>query len=150
MPEVGQNSWRQQIRCRLIKLDAEKKMWWSNRRVLRKRKTDPRKSGRSVRSSRRHGAREVSRFSPAMERREYIGVDACSHRRYILEPRQQSGTCFRRTTDEAKVLKVDAEKKRISVGMKQFYRTRGMGSRRPPRPKLKAGDRVNGVVDAGC
>ncbi|MDT7810913.1 MAG: small subunit ribosomal protein [Acidobacteriaceae bacterium] len=135
----------QQIRCRIIKLDAAEEDVVVDRRVLTEeedRSTKERRYGEIKEGDTVHGeVRSLTGYGAFVN---IGGVDALLHIGDISWSRVNKAEDVLSVGQqiEAKVLKVDAEKQRISVGMKQLL----------PHPwdgiagKLKAGDRVNGVV----
>jgi small subunit ribosomal protein S1 len=135
----------QQIRCRIIKLDAAEEDVVVDRRVLTEeedRSTKERRYGEIKEGDLVHGeVRSLTGYGAFVN---IGGVDALLHIGDISWSRINKAEDVLSVGQqiEAKVLKVDAEKQRISVGMKQLL----------PHPwdgiagKLKVGDRVNGVV----
>ncbi len=135
----------QQIRCRIIKLEAAEEDVVVDRRVLTEeedRSTKERRYGEIKEGDLVHGeVRSLTGYGAFVN---IGGVDALLHIGDISWSRVNKAEDVLSVGQqiEAKVLKVDAEKQRISVGMKQLL----------PHPwdgiagKLKAGDRVNGVV----
>jgi small subunit ribosomal protein S1 len=135
----------QQIRCRIIKLDAAEEDVVVDRRVLTEeedRSTKERRYGEIKEGDMVHGeVRSLTGYGAFVN---IGGVDALLHIGDISWSRVNKAEDVLSVGQqiEAKVLKVDAEKQRISVGMKQLL----------PHPwdgiagKLKVGDRVNGVV----
>jgi small subunit ribosomal protein S1 len=135
----------QQIRCRIIKLDAAEEDVVVDRRVLTEeedRSTKERRYGEIKEGDTVHGeVRSLTGYGAFVN---IGGVDALLHIGDISWSRVNKAEDVLSVGQqvEAKVLKVDAEKQRISVGMKQLL----------PHPwdgiagRLKAGDRVNGVV----
>src|SRR5277367_3557572 len=135
----------QQIRCRIIKLDVADEDVVVDRRVLteeedrstRERRYGELKEGDTVSGE----VRSLTGYGAFVN---IGGVDALLHIGDIAWSRinKPEDVLSVGQQIEARVLKVDAEKQRISVGMKQLL----------PHPwdeiaaKLKAGDRVNGVV----
>src|SRR5271155_3949728 len=135
----------QQIRCRIIKLDVGDEDVVVDRRVLMEeedRSTRERRYGELKEGDTVHGeVRSLTGYGAFVN---IGGVDALLHIGDISWSRVNKAEDVLSVGQqvEAKVLKVDAEKQRISVGMKQLL----------PHPwdgiadKLTAGDRVNGVV----
>jgi small subunit ribosomal protein S1 len=135
----------QQIRCRIIKLEAAEEDVVVDRRVLTEeedRSTKERRYGEIKEGDMVHGeVRSLTGYGAFVN---IGGVDALLHIGDISWSRVNKAEDVLSVGQqiEAKVLKVDAEKQRISVGMKQLL----------PHPwdgiagKLKVGDRVNGVV----
>jgi small subunit ribosomal protein S1 len=135
----------QQIRCRIIKLEAAEEDVVVDRRVLTEeedRSTKERRYGEIKEGDIVHGeVRSLTGYGAFVN---IGGVDALLHIGDISWSRVNKPEDVLSVGQqiEAKVLKVDAEKQRISVGMKQLL----------PHPwdgiagKLKVGDRVNGVV----
>jgi small subunit ribosomal protein S1 len=135
----------QQIRCRIIKLEAAEEDVVVDRRVLveeedrstKERRLGELKEGDTVRGE----VRSLTAYGAFVN---IGGVDALLHIGDIAWSRinKPEDVLSIGQEVEARVLKVDAEKQRISVGMKQLL----------PHPwdgiagKLKVGDRVNGVV----
>jgi small subunit ribosomal protein S1 len=135
----------QQIRCRIIKLEAAEEDVVVDRRVLteeedrstKERRFGELKEGDTVRGE----VRSLTGYGAFVN---IGGVDALLHIGDIAWSRinKPEDVLSVGQEIEARVLKVDAEKQRISVGMKQLL----------PHPwdgiagKLKVGDRVNGVV----
>ena len=133
----------QQIRCRIIKLEVTEEDVVVDRRVLaeeEERSTKERRYGELKEGETVHGeVRSLTGYGAFVD---IGGVDALLHVGEIAWGR------VNKTEDvlsvgqqiEVKVLKIDPEKQRISVGMKQLL----------PHPwdalALKAGDRVHGVV----
>ena len=135
----------QQIRCRIIKLEAAEEDVVVDRRVLAEeedRSTKERRYGELKEGDMVHGeVRSLTGYGAFVN---IGGVDALLHIGDISWSRVNKPEDVLSVGQqiEARVLKVDAEKQRISVGMKQLL----------PHPwdgiagKLKVGDRVNGVV----
>jgi small subunit ribosomal protein S1 len=135
----------QQIRCRIIKLEAAEEDVVVDRRVLTEeedRSTKERRYGELKEGDTVHGeVRSLTGYGAFVN---IGGVDALLHIGDISWSRVNKPEDVLSVGQqiEARVLKVDAEKQRISVGMKQLL----------PHPwdgiagKLKVGDRVNGVV----
>ena len=135
----------QQIRCRIIKLEAAEEDVVIDRRVLTEeedRSTKERRYGEIKEGDTVHGeVRSLTGYGAFVN---IGGVDALLHIGDISWSRVNKPEDVLSVGQqiEARVLKVDAEKQRISVGMKQLL----------PHPwdgiagKLKVGDRVNGVV----
>src|SRR3984893_11102552 len=135
----------QQIRCRIIKLEAAEEDVVVDRRVLTEeedRSTKERRFGELKEGDTVHGeVRSLTGYGAFVN---IGGVDALLHIGDIAWSRVNKPEDVLSVGQEieARVLKVDAEKQRISVGMKQLL----------PHPwdgiagKLKVGDRVNGVV----
>jgi small subunit ribosomal protein S1 len=135
----------QQIRCRIIKLEAAEEDVVVDRRVLTEeedRSTKERRYGEIKEGDMVHGeVRSLTGYGAFVD---IGGVDALLHIGDISWSRVNKAEDVLSIGQQidAKVLKVDAEKQRISVGMKQLL----------PHPwdgiagKLKAGDRVHGVV----
>jgi small subunit ribosomal protein S1 len=135
----------QQIRCRIIKLEAAEEDVVVDRRVLTEeedRSTKERRFGEIKEGDTVHGeVRSLTSYGAFVN---IGGVDALLHIGDIAWSRinKPEDVLSVGQEIEARVLKVDAEKQRISVGMKQLL----------PHPwdgiagKLKVGDRVNGVV----
>ena len=135
----------QQIRCRIIKLDVDDEDVVVDRRVLteeedrstRERRYGELKEGETVSGE----VRSLTGYGAFVN---IGGVDALLHIGDISWSRinKPEDVLSVGQQIEAKVLKVDPEKQRISVGMKQLL----------PHPwdavaaTLKAGDRVHGVV----
>ena len=135
----------QQIRCRIIKLDVDDEDVVVDRRVLteeedrstRERRYGELKEGDTVSGE----VRSLTGYGAFVN---IGGVDALLHIGDISWSRinKPEDVLSVGQQIEAKVLKVDPEKQRISVGMKQLL----------PHPwdavaaTLKAGDRVHGVV----
>jgi small subunit ribosomal protein S1 len=135
----------QQIRCRIIKLEAAEEDVVVDRRVLveeedrstKERRFGELKEGETVRGE----VRSLTGYGAFVN---IGGVDALLHIGDISWSRinKPEDVLSVGQEIEARVLKVDAEKQRISVGMKQLL----------PHPwdgiagKLTVGDRVNGVV----
>jgi small subunit ribosomal protein S1 len=135
----------QQIRCRIIKLEVSEEDVVVDRRVLTEeedRSTKERRYGELKEGDTVHGeVRSLTGYGAFVN---IGGVDALLHIGDISWSRVNKAEDVLSVGQqiEARVLKVDAEKQRISVGMKQLL----------PHPwdgiaaKLKVGDRVNGVV----
>jgi small subunit ribosomal protein S1 len=135
----------QQIRCRIIKLDVADEDVVVDRRVLSEeedRSTRERRYGELKEGETVHGeVRSLTAYGAFVN---IGGVDALLHIGDISWSRidKPEDVLSVGQEIEAKVLKIDPEKKRISVGMKQLL----------PHPwdavaaSLKAGDRVHGVV----
>ncbi len=135
----------QQIRCRIIKLEAAEEDVVVDRRVLAEeedRSTKERRYGELKEGDIVQGeVRSLTGYGAFVN---IGGVDALLHIGDISWSRVNKPEDVLSVGQqiEAKVLKVDAEKQRISVGMKQLL----------PHPwdgiagRLKTGDRVNGVV----
>jgi small subunit ribosomal protein S1 len=135
----------QQIRCRIIKLEAAEEDVVVDRRVLTEeedRSTKERRFGELKEGDKVRGeVRSLTGYGAFVN---IGGVDALLHIGDIAWSRinKPEDVLSVGQEIEARVLKVDAEKQRISVGMKQLL----------PHPwdgiagKLKVGDRVNGVV----
>ena len=135
----------QQIRCRIIKLDVGDEDVVVDRRVLteeEERSTRERRYGELKEGDTVYGeVRSLTGYGAFVN---IGGVDALLHIGDISWSRinKPEDVLSVGQQIEAKVLKVDAEKQRISVGMKQLL----------PHPwdavaaSLKAGDRVHGVV----
>jgi small subunit ribosomal protein S1 len=135
----------QQIRCRIIKLDVEDEDVVVDRRVLseeEERSTKERryvelKEGETVQGE----VRSLTGYGAFVD---IGGVDALLHIGDISWSRVNKAEDVLSVGQqiEARVLKIDSEKQRISVGMKQLL----------PHPwdavaaNLKAGDRVHGAV----
>jgi small subunit ribosomal protein S1 len=135
----------QQIRCRIIKLDVADEDVVVDRRVLteeedrstRERRYGELKEGETVSGE----VRSLTGYGAFVN---IGGVDALLHIGDISWSRinKPEDVLSVGQQVEAKVLKIDPEKKRVSVGMKQLL----------PHPwdavaaTLKAGDRVHGVV----
>jgi small subunit ribosomal protein S1 len=135
----------QQIRCRIIKLEAAEEDVVVDRRVLteeedrstKERRFGELKEGDTVRGE----VRSLTGYGAFVN---IGGVDALLHIGDIAWSRVNKPEDVLSVGQEieARVLKVDAEKHRVSVGMKQLL----------PHPwdgiagKLKVGDRVNGLV----
>src|ERR1700761_9524367 len=135
----------QQIRCRIIKLEAAEEDVVVDRRVLTEeedRSTKERRFGELKEGDTVHGeVRSLTGYGAFVN---IGGVDALLHIGDIAWSRvnKPEDVLSIGQEVEAKVLKVDAEKQRISVGMKQLlpHPWDGIGG------KLKIGDRVTGVV----
>src|ERR1700733_5398002 len=133
----------QQIRCRIIKLDVADEDVVVDRRVLTEeedRSTRERRYGELKEGETVHGeVRSLTGYGAFVN---IGGVDALLHIGDISWSRVNKPEDVLSVGQEieAKVLKIDPEKQRISVGMKQLL----------PHPwdalALKAGDRVHGVV----
>jgi len=135
----------QQIRCRIIKLDVGDEDVVVDRRVLTEeedRSTRERRYGELKEGETVHGeVRSLTGYGAFVN---IGGVDALLHIGDISWSRVNKPEDVLTVGQqiEAKVLKIDPEKQRISVGMKQLL----------PHPwdavaaTLKAGDRVHGVV----
>ena len=135
----------QQIRCRIIKLDVGDEDVVVDRRVLteeEERSTRERRYGELKEGDTVHGeVRSLTGYGAFVN---IGGADALLHIGDISWSRinKPEDVLSVGQQIEAKVLKVDPEKQRISVGMKQLL----------PHPwdavaaNLKAGDRVHGVV----
>ena len=135
----------QQIRCRIIKLEVTEEDVVVDRRVLteeEERSTKERRYGELKEGETVHGeVRSLTGYGAFVD---IGGVDALLHVGEIAWGRVNKPEDVLSVGQqiEAKVLKIDPEKQRISVGMKQLL----------PHPwdgiagKLKVGDRVNGVV----
>jgi small subunit ribosomal protein S1 len=135
----------QQIRCRIIKLEVSEEDVVVDRRVLTEeedRSTKERRYGELKEGETVHGeVRSLTAYGAFVN---IGGVDALLHVGDIAWGRvnKPEDVLSLGQQIEAKVLKIDAEKQRISVGMKQLL----------PHPwdavaaTLKAGDRVQGVV----
>jgi small subunit ribosomal protein S1 len=135
----------QQIRCRIIKLEATEEDVVVDRRVLaeeeersnRERRYGELKEGETVQGE----VRSLTTYGAFVN---IGGVDALLHVGDIAWGRVNKAEDVLSVGQqiEAKVLKIDAEKRRISVGMKQLL----------PHPwdavaaTLKTGDRVHGAV----
>jgi small subunit ribosomal protein S1 len=135
----------QQIRCRITKLDATEEDVVVDRRVLveeEERSTRQRRFGEIKEGEMVHG--EVRSLTPYGAFMNIGGVDALLHISDIAWGRVNKPEDVLSVGQEidAKVLKIDPEKQRISVGMKQLL----------PHPwdtvaaGLKTGDRVHGAV----
>ena len=136
----------QEIRCRIIKLDvADEDVVVDRRAVLE----DEERAAKERRYIRNQGRRDRARHGAQPDRlrrlRRYRRRGRAAARgRYFLGPRRQAGRRAEAVGQEveAKVLKVDAAKRRISLGLKQLL----------PHPwdlvgeKYKVGDRVHGTV----
>jgi small subunit ribosomal protein S1 len=135
----------QQIRCRIIKLEAAEEDVVVDRRVLaeeEERSTKERRYGELKEGDTVHGeVRSLTGYGAFVN---IGGVDALLHIGDISWSRVNKPEDVLSVGQqvEARVLKVDAEKQRISVGMKQLlpHPWDGIGA------KLKTGDRVKGVV----
>src|SRR5271156_5005719 len=135
----------QQIRCRIIKLDVSEEDVVVDRRVLTEeedRSTKERRYGELKEGETVHGeVRSLTGYGAFVN---IGGGDALLHIGDIAWSRinKPEDVLSVGQQIEAKVLKVDPEKQRVSVGMKQLL----------PHPwdavaaTLKAGDRVHGVV----
>jgi len=135
----------QQIRCRIIKLEVTEEDVVVDRRVLAEeedRSTKERRYGEIKEGEIVQGeVRSLTGYGAFVN---IGGVDALLHVGDIAWGRinKPEDVLSVGQQIEAKVLKIDAEKQRISVGMKQLL----------PHPwdgvadKLKTGDRVRGVV----
>src|SRR3984957_6492137 len=135
----------QQIRCRIIKLEAAEEDVVVDRRVLTEeedRSTKERRYGEIKEGDTVHGeVRSLTGYGAFVN---IGGVDALLHIGDISWSRinKPEDVLSLGQQIEAKVLKIDPEKKRVSVGMKQLL----------PHPwdavaaTLKTGDRVHGVV----
>src|ERR1700723_1981391 len=135
----------QQIRCRIIKLEVTEEDVVVDRRVLaeeEERSTRERRYGELKEGETVHG--EVRSLTPYGAFVNIGGVDALLHIGDISWSRinKPEDVLSVGQEIEARVLKIDSEKQRISVGMKQLL----------PHPwdaiaaTLKAGDRVHGAV----
>jgi small subunit ribosomal protein S1 len=133
----------QQIRCRIIKLEVTEEDVVVDRRVLaeeEERSTKERRYGELKEGETVHGeVRSLTGYGAFVD---IGGVDALLHVGDIAWGRVNKAEDVLSVGQqiEVKVLKIDPEKQRISVGMKQLL----------PHPwdalALKAGDRVHGVV----
>jgi small subunit ribosomal protein S1 len=135
----------QQIRCRIIKLDVSDEDVVVDRRVIaeeEERSTKERRYTEIKEGETVHGeVRSLTGYGAFVD---IGGVDALLHIGDISWSRISKAEDALSVGQqvEAKVLKIDSAKQRISVGMKQLL----------PHPwdgvaaKLKAGDRVRGVV----
>jgi small subunit ribosomal protein S1 len=135
----------QQIRCRIIKLDVADEDVVVDRRVFSEeedRSTRERRYGELKEGETVHGeVRSLTAYGAFVN---IGGVDALLHIGDIAWNRinKPEDVLSVGQEIEAKVLKIDPEKQRISVGMKQLL----------PHPwdavaaTLKAGDRIHGVV----
>ena len=133
----------QQIRCRIIKLEVIEEDVVVDRRVLaeeEERSTKERRYGELKEGETVHGeVRSLTGYGAFVD---IGGVDALLHVGEIAWGRVNKAEDVLSIGQqiEVKVLKIDPEKQRISVGMKQLL----------PHPwdalALKAGDRVHGVV----
>jgi small subunit ribosomal protein S1 len=133
----------QQIRCRIIKLEVTEEDVVVDRRVLaeeEERSTKERRYGELKEGETVHGeVRSLTGYGAFVD---IGGVDALLHVGEIAWGRVNKAEDVLSVGQqiEVKVLKIDPEKQRISVGMKQLL----------PHPwdalVLKAGDRVHGVV----
>jgi small subunit ribosomal protein S1 len=135
----------QQIRCRIIKLDVDDEDVVLDRRVLaeeEERSTKERRYTEIKEGETVHGTvRSLTGYGAFVD---IGGVDALLHIGDISWSRISKAEDVLSVGQEveAKVLKIDSAKQRISVGMKQLL----------PHPwdgvaaKLKTGDRVQGVV----
>ena len=135
----------QQIRCRIIKLDADDEDVVVDRRVLaeeEERTTKERRYTEIQEGETVHGeVRSLTGYGAFVD---IGGVDALLHIGDISWSRVSKAEDVLSVGQsiEAKVLKIDSAKQRISIGMKQLL----------PHPwdgvaaRLKAGDRVRGVV----
>ena len=133
----------QQIRCRIIKLEVTEEDVVVDRRVLaeeEERSTKERRYGELKEGETVHGeVRSLTGYGAFVD---IGGVDALLHVGEIAWGRVNKAEDVLSVGQqiEVKVLKIDPEKQRISVGMKQLL----------PHPwdalALKAGDRVHGVV----
>jgi small subunit ribosomal protein S1 len=135
----------QEIRCRIIKLDvADEDVVVDRRAVLEEeeRSTKEKRYSEVVEGETVHGTvRSLTDFGAFVD---IGGVDGLLHVADISWTRVNKPGDVLKVGDavEAKVLKVDAAKKRISLGMKQLQ----------PHPwdlaseKYKVGERVNGTV----
>jgi small subunit ribosomal protein S1 len=135
----------QQIRCRIIKLEVSEEDVVLDRRVLveeEERSTKERRYSEIKEGETVHGeVRSLTGYGAFVD---IGGVDALLHIGDIAWSRINKAEDVLSVGQqiEAKVLKIDPEKQRISVGMKQLlpHPWDGMASR------LKAGDRVRGTV----
>ena len=135
----------QQIRCRIIKLDVDDEDVVVDRRVLAEeedRSTKERRYTEIKEGDLVHGeVRSLTAYGAFVD---IGGVDALLHIGDISWSRVSKAEDVLSVGQhvEAKVLKIDAEKQRISVGMKQLlpHPWDGLAAR------LTAGDRVKGVV----
>jgi small subunit ribosomal protein S1 len=135
----------QQIRCRIIKLDVDDEDVVVDRRVLAEeedRSTKERRYTEIKEGDLVHGeVRSLTGYGAFVD---IGGVDALLHIGDISWSRVSKAEDVLSVGQqvEAKVLKIDAEKQRISVGMKQLlpHPWDGLAAR------LTAGDRVKGVV----
>src|SRR3984957_4712258 len=133
----------QQIRCRIIKLDVDEEDVVVDRRVLaeeEERSTKERRYSEIKEGETVHGeVRSLTGYGAFVD---IGGLDALLHIGDISWSRINKAEDVLSVGQqiEVKVLKIDPEKQRISVGMKQLL----------PHPwdalALKAGDRVHGVV----
>src|SRR3984885_15306295 len=133
----------QQIRCRIIKLEVTEEDVVVDRRVLaeeEERSTKERRYGELKEGETVHGeVRSLTGYGAFVD---IGGVDALLHVGEIAWGRVNKAEDVLSVGQQikVKVLKIDPEKQRISVGMKQLL----------PHPwdalALKAGDRVHGVV----
>ena len=133
----------QQVRCRIIKLEVTEEDVVVDRRVLaeeEERSTKERRYGELKEGETVHGeVRSLTGYGAFVD---IGGVDALLHVGEIAWGRVNKAEDVLSVGQqiEVKVLKIDPEKQRISVGMKQLL----------PHPwdalALKAGDRVHGVV----
>src|SRR3984885_77140 len=133
----------QQIRCRIIKLEVTEEDVVVDRRVLaeeEERSTKERRYGELKEGETVHGeVRSLTGYGAFVD---IGGVDALLHVGEIAWGRVNKTEDVLSVGQQiaVKVLKIDPEKQRISVGMKQLL----------PHPwdalALKAGDRVHGVV----
>ena len=133
----------QQIRCRIIKLEVTEEDVVVDRRVLaeeEERSTKERRYGELKEGDTVHGeVRSLTGYGAFVD---IGGVDALLHVGEIAWGRVNKVEDVLSVGQqiEVKVLKIDPEKQRIAVGMKQLL----------PHPwdalALKAGDRVHGVV----
>jgi small subunit ribosomal protein S1 len=135
----------QQIRCRIIKLEVDEEDVVVDRRAVteeegrsnKERRYSELKEGETVQGE----VRSLTSYGAFVD---IGGVDALLHVGDIAWSRVTKAEDMLSVGQqiEARVLKIDAEKQRISVGMKQLL----------PHPwdsvaaKLKAGDRVHGSV----
>jgi small subunit ribosomal protein S1 len=135
----------QQIRCRIIKLDVDDEDVVVDRRVLSEEEERSTKERRYVELREGETVQgEVRSLTGYGAFVDIGGVDALLHIGDIAWSRvnRPEDVLSVGQQIEARVLKIDAEKKRISVGMKQLL----------PHPwdaiaaNLKAGDRVHGAV----
>src|SRR5580692_2660062 len=135
----------QQIRCRIIKLEVTEEDVVVDRRVLAEeedRSTRERRYGELKEGETVHGeVRSLTGYGAFVD---IGGVDALLHVGEIAWGRVNKAEDVLSVGQqiEVKVLKIDAAKQRISIGMKQLlpHPWDGMAAR------LKTGDRVHGAV----
>ncbi len=135
----------QEIRCRIIKLDVEDEDVVVDRRAIAE---DEEKAAKQLRYSElKEGDTVQGEVRSLTDYGAFVdigGTDALlARRRNFLASRQQAlRRAFCRPADRSRILKIDPDKRRISIGMKQLQ----------PHPwdsvaeKYKVGERVRGAI----